>query len=127
VQRAARRIERRRQLARHRHRLAGALHDGVAHRMFMFRIAHREGRGHGKRIDLVRDRRESVCQGLQVQWLRHRAIVVMPAGDGDHLHTGKRRRNAGAFDHARIKPHQHHGHCTAMAFDHRICGQRGGN
>ena len=126
-QRTTRGVEGRGQLGRQGDRLAGAGHDQVAHGVFVRGIAHGKGRCDGKRVDLARDALQRGFERRQVQ--RHRRIAVVVVATGDDLDRDARKRlgYAGAFDHRGIEAHQHHADRAAMAFDHRVGGQRGGH
>ena len=93
----------------------------------MRRIAHRKRRGHGKRVHLGRHGGQRGAQSVYVQRHAGLAIVVMAAVNHCNRNTRKRLGNAGALDHGGIKTDEHHAHGAAMAFDHRVGGQRGGH
>ena len=126
-QRAAWRVQARRQLGGQGDRLTGFLHNTRAHQLLMRGVAHRKSGGYRKRIDLRRHSLDGFVQGVQVQGGGLLAVVVMAAADALYGHAGKGFGNSGALGHAGIKTHQQNTDRAAVALDHGIGGQGGGD
>ena len=93
--------------------------------MFMRRIAHCKGGGHGKRIDLAGHGVERNVKGCCVQRQAFVAVVVVTAIDDVHRHAGKCLGDSGALDHGGIEAHQQYAHRAAMPFHDGIGRQCG--
>ena len=91
----------------------------------MRRVADGERRGDGEGIDGHGGNRR--LEGCNVKRLRLLAIVIMAAGDHRDGHAGEGFRDSCALRHGLVEADEDDAHRAAMAFDHGIGGERGGD
>jgi hypothetical protein len=90
-------------------------------------IANGELGSNGESLHLSVVLRDCCPEPVLIQRRLFIAIVIMPAGDGDHRHARKGLRDPRAPRHRTVETDQHNADRRSMSFDDGIGGKRRGN
>ena len=109
-----------------RHRQAGALAQAIADRKLVLRVAHREHSGHRECVDRAPEAGERPVEGGEVRCLAREPRRIVTAADTDAGVATKRIGDSGPRRGRLVEADEHQAHPTALPFDERVGGERGG-